>query len=225
LLSTLLIIFLFPKDTNLPLQLDNSPGNFPIGSITAIFSPDTQVFLDFASWKSWYLQNAANLTILLALFLIMNWNLKKRERGIRFVFYSIVFLVLPVVANILNLLLINQSTIGPSGAFYSSIGLAIGFGIINLWAGDAAGGLSKMMMARKVDAALFVLNAMIAPGLLLLSFVNPVGFFSEVTAGYTVGYGIHIFCFYSAVALSLLFCYLRRSSIVARLPSISTTPY
>jgi hypothetical protein len=221
LLSTLLIIFIFTNDASIPLKLANTPKNFPVGSITAVFSPDTQVFLDFASWKSWYLQNLANFTIPPLLFLGLNWNINKRERGIRFVFYSLVFLILPILANVLNLVLIDQSTLGPSGAFYASIGLLVGFGIINLWAGDTVGGgLSSMIEKDKiVDAILFVLNGIVGAGLLLLSFVNQAGFFSEAIAGYTVGYGIHIFCFYSAVALSLLIGYLRRSSIAPKYPS------
>ncbi len=220
-LSTLLIISLFPRDANLPLQLANTPRNFPFGSITAVYSPDTQVFLDFMSWKSWYLLTLANFTVFLALFLILNWNLQKRQRGLRFVFYSVVFVVLPIVANMLNILLINQSTLGPSGAYFASDGLVVGFGLVNLWAGDKAGGLREMVMARKIDALLFVLNGVIGTGFLLLSFIDPTDFFSEVVAGYNVGYGIHIFCFYAAVVLSLLFGYLRRSSLVVpRLPSV-----
>jgi len=212
LLSTLLVIGLFPRNSNLPLQLDNSPTNFPLGSATAIYAPDTQVFIDYASWQSWYFLTAANFAVFLTLFLLLNWNLERRERGIRFTFYSIVFLILPVIANMLNVLLINQSTLGPSGAYYSSDGLLVGFGLVNLWAGDATGGWRKM--TSRLDAVLFVLNGTVGTGFLLLSCVDTVSFFSEVVAGYNVGYGIHIFCFYSAVAASLLFGYSRRSSLV-----------
>ena len=212
--STLIVIFLFTKNSRLPLELDNSPGNFPLGSLTAVFSPDTQVFLDFESWKSWYILTMTYLAVFLALFLILNWNLNRRERGIRFVYYSILFLVLPVVANILNLLFINQSTLGPSGAYYTSYGLVVGFGLVNLWIGDQAGGLRKMIMTSRLDAVLFVLNATVGTGLLLLSFLDPTDFFSEVVSGYNVGYGIHIFCFYSALVLSLAIGYSRRSRLV-----------
>ncbi len=69
LLSMLLVILLFIRNPNLPLQLDNSPRNFPLGSITAVYSPDTGVFLDFASWNSSYLLTSANFVVFLALFL------------------------------------------------------------------------------------------------------------------------------------------------------------
>jgi hypothetical protein len=219
-ISSLLIISALPKDTNVPLQLDNSPGNFPMGSVTAVFSPDTQVFLDFGMWKSWYFLTVEYFTIFLILFLILNWNLNKIERGIRCGFYSIVFLVLPIVANMLNLILIGQSTLGPSGAFYTSEGLVTGFGLVNLWAGDAAGGLRNMTSVREM--VFFVLNAAIALGLLLFSFADQAGFFSEAIGNYKVGYGIHISCFYSAVAISLLFSYLRRSSL--RLQGTTSIP-
>lgn len=216
LVSTLVVILFFPTNSSLPLSLANSPGNFPLGSLTAVFSPDTQVFLDFASWQSWYSLTASNFLIFLALFFILNWNVKRRERGIRLIYYSLVFLVLPVVANILNILLIDQSTLGPSGAYYSSVGLLVGFGLVNLWAGDKGGGLGKLMERGKLDAVIFILNGTVATGFLLLSFVDPTDFFSEVVAGYTVGYGIHMFCFYSAVVAALFLSYLRRSSLVPR---------
>jgi hypothetical protein len=210
-LSTLLVIGLFLRNPGLPLQLDNSPGNFPIGSLTAVYTPDTQVFLDFSSWQSWYFLNAANFAIFLVLFLLLNWHLDKKERGIRFTFYSIVFLILPLIANMLNLFLIQQSTLGPSGAYYTSNGLLVGFGLVNLWMGDAMGGWRKM--TRRLDVILYFLNGTVATGFLLLSFVDPVDFFSEVVSGYSVGYGIHIFCFYSAVVLCLLLGYARRRSL------------
>lgn len=151
---------------------------------------------------------------------MLNWKVEKRERGIRFAFYSALFLVLPVVANILDLLLINQSTLGPSGAYYTSDGLLVGFGLVNLWMGDTAGGLRRMMTGSKVEAMLFVLNATVGTGLLLLSFVDPTDFFTEVLAGYNVGYGIHIFCFYAAVLLALSFGYSRRSKLVVVVPEL-----
>jgi hypothetical protein len=215
LLSTLLVIGLFLRNPNIPLQLDNSPRNFPIGSLTAVYAPDTQVFLDFSVWQSWYFLNAANFAVFLVLFLVLNWNLVKKERGIRFTFYSIVFLVLPVVANMLNLFLIQQSTLGPSGAYYTSNGLLVGFGLVNLWMGDAIGGWRKM--TRRLDVILYFLNSTVATGFLLLSFVDPVDFFSEVVSGYNVGYGIHIFCFYSAVVLCLILGYTRRRSLAVHL--------
>jgi hypothetical protein len=217
----LLVILLFTRNPNLPLQLDNSPRNFPLGSITAVYSPDTGVFLDFASWNSWYLLTSANFVVFLALFLVLNWNVKRRERGIRFVFYSGVFLVLPVIANILNVIFLNQSTIGPSGAFYTSEGLLTGFSLVNLWAGDASGGFSKM--TGRIDPILFVLNALFGTFLLLASFVDPVDFFSEVITGFAVGYGIHIFCYYFAIGAVFLLAYSRRSYLtVPKLTSIDT---
>lgn len=158
----------------------------------------------------------------LALFLILNWNVNRRERGIRFVFYSILFVILPVVANILDLHLINQSTLGPSGAYYTTNGLLVGFGLVNLWMGDTAGGLRKMMMTTRMDAVLFILNGTVGTGVLLLSFVDPTDFFSEVLAGYNVGYGIHIFCFYSAAALALMLGYSRRSKLAVVIPKLSS---
>jgi len=214
LFSTLLVIGLFARNPNLPLQLDNSPRNFPIGSLTAVYTPDTQVFLDFSSWHSWYFLNAANFVIFVVLFLVLNWNLDKKERGMRFTFYSTVFIVLPVIANMLNLFLIQQSTLGPSGAFYTSNGLLVGFGLVNLWMGDTMGGWRKM--TRRLDIVLYFLNGTIATGFLLLSFVDPVDFFSEVVSGYNVGYGIHIFCFYSAMVLCLILGYARRRPLTAR---------
>ena len=94
-----------------------------------------------------------------------------------------------------------------------------GFSLVNLWMGDASGGLRKI--SGGLDLVLFVLNALIGPFLLLISFVDPVDFFSEVVVGYMVGYGIHIFCFYSAVGAALLLSYSRRLSlIVPRLPIV-----
>ncbi len=214
LLSTLLVIGLFLRNPNLPLKLDNSPRNFPIGSLTAVYAPDTQVFLDFSSWQSWYFLNAANFAIFLVLFFTLNWNLDKKERGIRFSFYSIVFFALPVIANMLNLFLIQQSTLGPSGAYYTSSGLLVGFGLVNLWMGDAMGGWRKM--TRRLDVVLYFVNGTVATGFLLLSFVDPVDFFSEVVSGYNVGYGIHIFCFYSALVLCLILGYARRRPLATR---------
>jgi hypothetical protein len=217
LLSTLLVIWFFQRNLDLPLELDNSPRNFPLGSLTAVYTPDTQVFLDFSSWSSWYLGNAANFGAFLVLFLVLNWNLGTKERGIRFTFYSIVFLTLPVAANILNLLVIGQSTLGPSGAYYTSDGLLVGCGLVNLWMGDRSGGWRKM--SRLFDVTLYFVNGTLAAGFLLFSFFDPVDFFSEVVSGYSIGYGIHIFCFYSAVLLSLVLGFARRVPLTA---SIST---
>lgn len=213
--STLFVISIFPRNPNLPLAIDNSPQNFPLGSLTAAFSPDTGVFLDFSSWRSWYLLTIANFAVFFALFVFLNWSIDRRERGIRFLLYSIVFLFLPVLANILNLLLIGQSTLGPSGAFYSSVGLLAGFGMVNLWAGDKSGGLRNMLgRSKRLDAAVLVLNGAIGTGFLMLSFVDPTDFFSESAGGYLVGYGIHMFCFYSAIGACLLLGCLRRSQLI-----------
>jgi hypothetical protein len=214
LFSTLIIIALVPRNSALPLELANTPKNFPLGSLTAVFAPDTQVFLDYSSSLSWYLLTLVNFAVYLGLFFLLNWNVKRSERGIRCTFYAIVFLVLPVIANMLNLLVIGQSTLGPSGAYYSSDGLLVGFAVVNLWAGDAQGGWRKM--TKRLDATLFVLNGAVATGFLMLSFADPVDFFSEVVSGYNVGYGIHIFCFYAAVVLAVLFSYSRRASLVNR---------
>ena len=215
-LSTLYVISTFPRNPNLPFTIDNSPQNFPLGSFTAAFSPDTEVFLNFSSWQSWYLLTIANFGVFFALFALLNWRIDKRERGIRFLFYSVVFLSLPVLANILNLLLIGQSTLGPSGGFYSSVGLLVGFGLVNLWAADKSGsGLRNMLIhSKRLDAATLVLNGAIGTGFLMLSFVDPTDFFSESAGSYLVGYGIHMFCFYSAIGASLLLGYLRRSRLI-----------
>ena len=114
----------------------------------------------------------------------------------------------------LNLFLIQQSTLGPSGAYYTSSGLLVGFGLVNLWMGDAMGGWRKM--TRRLDVVLYFVNGTVATGFLLLSFVNPVDFFSEVVSGYNVGYGIHIFCFYSALVLCLILGYARRRPLATR---------
>jgi hypothetical protein len=214
LVSILVIIAIFPGHPNLPLKVDNSPENFPLGSVTAVFSPDTQVFLNPSTWESWYFLTAANLVVFLALFVVLNWRLEKRERGKRFVFYSVVFLVLPVVANILNIAFIGQSTLGPSGAFYSTVGLLVGFGLINLWIGDKSGGFTRILAGSRIDAVLFVLNGAVGTGFLMLSFFDPSDFFSESVNGYLVGYGIHMFCFYAAVVSCLIYGYFRRSYLL-----------
>jgi hypothetical protein len=225
LVSTLLVIFLSFHNLIIPLELANSPKNFPIGSLTATFSPDTQVFLDPSTWISWYALTLTNFAVFLTLFLILNSNLKsKKEGGIRFVFYSCVFLVLPFVANMLYVITTGGSSLGPSAAYYTSVGLLVGFGLVNLWAGDVSGGMRSMRGQRK-EIILFVLNGMIGTGFLLLSLLNQTSFFSEVVAGFNVGYGIHIFCFYSAIILCLIYGYWRRACLVIPLqPSSIASP-
>lgn len=181
--------------------------------MTAAFTPDTQVFLNFSSWPSWYLLTLANFVVFLSLFAILNWRLNERERGIRLALYFALFLILPVIANLLNLVLIGQSTLGPSGSFYASVGAVTGFGLVNLWTGDRDGGLSETLRrSNRIDAGVLILNGAIGTGFLALSFFDPSDFFSESQGAYLVGYGIHMFCFYSAVLACLCVGYLRRKS-------------
>jgi hypothetical protein len=178
--------------------------------------------LNYSSWPSWYTLTLANFAVFLALFLILNSGVDERERGIRFTVYSVSFLSLPVVANILNILLIGQSTLGPSGSFYASVGMLVGFGLVNLWEADVKGGLSEALRrSGRIQAASLILNGAIGTGFLALSFFDPSDFFSETQGSYLVGYGIHMFCFYSVVLLCLLIGYLgHKSAVRSRLHSL-----
>ena len=120
-------------------------------------------------------------------------------------------MVLPVIGNIFYLIVIDQPTIGPSGAFYTSAGLLTGFGIVNVLIGVKRG-LRSVLLPR-ANRFIFVLNGTIGLGLLSVSFVSSSAFFSEIMPGYRVGYEIHIFCFYSAILISLVYAYLRRSPL------------
>lgn len=204
-----LVYLIFLRDSSFPLGLLNNWSNFPFGTITAIFTPDSQVFLCYtgsfqastcyASYLGWLVVTAGSLGAYLVLFFVINLGQPTREVAIRSTFYAVVILVISVVSNYLGLLR-EAGSVGPSTAIFAGLGVVLGLAASNSveWfrRGHRISGLRELW-AVGIGVALVI-------GLLGFAIGDPAGFFN-VNPTQKVDAAAHIFCFVCGAAVSLPF--------------------
>ena len=197
----------FLRDTNSPLMLLNNWSNFPLGLVTAIFTPDSQVFLCYTGsfqasacytfYLDWLTVTAGSLGAYLAIFFIVNLGQSARELGIRSFFYSAMILAISVVSNYLGLLR-EPGSIGPSTAIYASLGLGLGFAFAN----SIAWLLSGRSFSNQRQVWAVGMSITLTTGLIVFALADPVGFFN-VSSTQRIDATAHMFCFTVGALVSL----------------------
>ena len=113
----------FLKNTDVINSLFNNWSNFPTGLVTAIFTPDSQVFLCYnginsaaychAYFSAWYTLDVELLVAYVALFFLVNLGEDVPELSLRSVYYGIMIIAISVVSNWLALYR-TPGSVGPS---------------------------------------------------------------------------------------------------------------
>ena len=198
LINELVFVF-FLRDPNSPLKLLNNWSNFPLGLVTAVFTPDSQVFLCYTGsfqasacysfYVSWLTVTAGSLGVYLVIFFLVNLGQSARELGVRSLFYSVMILAISVISNYLGLLR-EPGSVGPSTAIYAGLGLGLGFALANsiVWfLGGRRFSSQRQVWAVGMSVALTI-------GLGVFALADPAGFFN-VSSTQRIDAGAHMFCF------------------------------
>jgi hypothetical protein len=184
------VYLVFRSNPNLFFGLINSAANFPGGLLTAIFSPDTTVLDGSQTFADWYIGFAVALVVFFIVFLITNLGVDDREIGVRSLLYGPMLIVISIVSNVFSLAR-GQSSAGPSTATFASMGLVLGFSILNssIW---LERGHPKLQSAREYVSTISSLA--IVFGLVFLPLTSPIAFFNIDPAN-KVDWVAHLFCF------------------------------
>jgi len=194
-----LVFLLFLQDTSFPLRLLNNWTNFPLGLVTAIFTPDSQVFLCYtgsfqasvcyASYLAWLVMSAGSLGAYLVLFFVVNLGQSTRELAVRSTFYAVMIIAISAVSNYLGLLR-EPGSIGPSTAIFAGLGIVLGFAASNsiVWL------RTSRALHRARDVWAIGLGIALVIGLLGFALRDPADFFN-ISSTQKVDATAHVFCF------------------------------
>ena len=202
-----LVFLLFLHDTSLPLRLLDTWSNFPLGVVTAIFTPDPQVFLCYtgafqasacySSYLSWLVVTAGSLGAYLVIFFVVNLGQSARETAIRSLVYAVMIIVISAASDSFGLIR-EAGSVGPSTAIYAGIGLVLGFAASNsivwLLSGKTFSGLRQ--------GSAIVIGIVLPVVLTGFALADPVGFFN-VSSTQRVDATAHMFCFVAGALVSL----------------------
>lgn len=204
-LGNLYVTLLYVSNHDAIFPLLNTWGNFPHGIFTAIFTPDTQVFLGQISWTSWYIVTEVSFLLFLSMFVVLNADQSERELARRSCFFATAIIAVPMVSNFVSLLR-GYETVGPSTAVYASQGLVLGFSLFNsiVWIGKG-----HPRYRDKKRAAAIIASLAFAFSFIAIPLVPPFNFFNVVNK---VDWGSHVFCFVVGAGVALLWSLIRRKS-------------
>ena len=210
-IGNLLVYLEFLYNHDFVTSLLNTWSNFPTGLVTAIFTPDSQVFLCytgnfsgsecFQGFMSWYAIDVGYLAFYLGLFYVINMNREARDRVLRLSFYGLMIVAVSVVSNLVDLSRPGVTgSVGPSTAAYTGIGLVYGFSIITVI--GAPFGDRDIRNARNFFAiAISAIMVVVLTGFYL---VDPTDFFN-VNSLLKIDSAAHMFCFVGGTLVSLPF--------------------
>jgi hypothetical protein len=187
--------------------VDNS-AHFPAGIVTAIFAPDAAVLNGSQSFAAWCVGFAVTLGILLLVFLITSLRAPGREIGFRSVFYGLMLVVIPIASNAFSLVR-GQSSVGPATVTFASMGLVLGFSILNagVWFERNHPGFQSQSLRDYIST---IVSIAIVFALVYLSLVFPVAFFN-IAPTYNVDWMGYVFCFVIGVLVSFWYYTTRES--------------
>ncbi len=200
-----LVFSSFLRDPNSVFRWMNTWNTFPVGVFTAIFVPDTPVLLGKISWNSWFFLTAGSLTAFYSFFALTNFNLEAKVRTLRFIFCVAMVFLLAFAGNVAGLFWYKQ-TAGPSGALYGLEGLTYGFAFLNAVMLHKKGMHFLRSFLRSFQNFLpLVLGLAIVIVIPIVAVIDPVDFFTLSIQGVKVAGGVHLFCFFTGIATSLIF--------------------
>ena len=171
--------------------VDNS-AHFPMGVVTAIFAPDAAVLGGSQNFADWCVGFTVTLTILFLLFLITSLRVSHRDIGFRSVFYGLMLFVIPIASNAFTLVT-GQSSFGPSTVTFTSMGLVLGFGILNVgvWLDRNRPGFQNQRFREYIST---IVSLAIVFALVYLPLVFPFSFFN-IASTYKIDWMAYVFCF------------------------------
>jgi hypothetical protein len=180
------------SNPSLYLGLVDSSAHFPTGILTAIFAPDPAVLGGSQTIEEWGVGFAVTLAILFALFLITSLRVSFRDIGSRSLFYGAMLIVIPMASNAFTLVT-GQSYFGPSTVMFASMGLVLGFGILNtgVWFGRNRPGFQNQGYREYIST---IVSIAIVFALVYLPLVFPFAFFN-IPPTYNVDWTAYVFCF------------------------------
>lgn len=182
----------FRSDPSLYSSLVDNSAHFPMGVVTAIFAPDAAVLGGTQNFADWCVGFAVTLSILFLLFLITSLRVSLRDVGFRSVFYGLMLFVVPIASNAFTLVT-GQSSFGPSTVTFTSLGLVLGFGILNVgvWLDRNRPDFRNQPLREYIST---IVSLAIVFALVYLPLVFPFSFFN-IASTYNVDWMAYVFCF------------------------------
>jgi hypothetical protein len=189
----------------------NTWPNFPWGLVTAIFTPDSQVFLCYTGgfspsscfqyFTGWFELTVSLLLSYLALFFVVNLRCGIHDLSLRSSYYGLMIIAISAVSNLIGLYM-SPGSVGPSTAAFAGLGLVYGFGIVNSIVfirgeRDLAHGRDRVALAFSLAMAV-VLTA--------LYVISPADFFN-VNSAQRIDSEAHMVCFAGGTLVSLPFLF------------------
>ena len=200
------LAFLQNHDFIFPL-LDNW-SNFPWGLLTAVFTPDSQVFLCytgvfsaglcFQNFTNWLLVTGATLVFCLALFFLANVNRGLLELGFRSAFYAGMLIFISIISNLVTLFQEPKGSVGPSTAIFAGFGMIVGFSLANMTA------TTRSIIRTRLGYIEIVVATAIAIALIAYAILEPAEFFN-IDPAQKINSMAHEFCFVVGIFASILF--------------------
>ena len=186
------VYFAFRSNPNLYSSLVDNSAHFPMGVVTAIFAPDAEVLGGSQNFANWCVGFAFTLSILFLLFLMTSLRVSLRDIGLRSVFYGLMLLVVPIASNAFTLVT-GQSSFGPSTVTFTSLGLVLGFGILNVgvWIDRSRPGFQDQRFREYIST---IVSLAIVFALVYLPLVFSSSFF-DTASSYNVDWMAYVFCF------------------------------
>lgn len=196
----------FQSNPNQFSGLANNAANFPTGLVATIFSPDSTVLNGSQTFADWYAGFAIAVVVFFLVFLITNLDVEAREIGFRSILYGLMLILIPIGSNAFSLLA-SQSSVGPSSVTFASIGLVLGFGILNagIWVERDGPRLrnGRELLSITISIAIVV-------GLISVALVSPVTFFNTDPINKADWIG-HVFCYVIGAVAPVWFHSMRES--------------
>lgn len=190
----------FRTNPNLFFSMVNSAVNFPNGIVTAIFTPDSTVLTGSQIFADWYVGFAVALFFFYFLFIVTNLGASDREIGWRSVFFGLTLIPISIMSNLITLLR-NQSSAGPSTATFASMGLVLGFSILNVavWIVHGHQRLQRIRGFFSIVSSLAIVITFILVPIVLASI------FFDIDPSQKVDWVAHVFCYVLGTVSSFLF--------------------
>jgi hypothetical protein len=190
--------------------VDNS-AHFPTGIVTAIFAPDATVLGGSQTFAGWSVGFTVTLAILFLLFFITSLRVSLRDIGFRSVFYGLMLIVIPIASNAFTLVM-GQSSFGPSTVTFTSMGLVLGFGILNVgvWLDHNRPGLQSQGFHEYIST---IVSLAIVFALVYIPLVFPSTFFNIASTD-NAGWITSVLCFVFGIVGPFAYYTTRESSNV-----------
>lgn len=204
------VYFAFRSNPSSYSSLVDNSAHFPMGVVTAVFSPDAAVLGGSQSFVDWCIGFTVTLSILFLLFLITSLRVSLKDIGFRSVFYGLMLFVVPIASNAFTLVT-GQSSFGPSTVTFTSLGLVLGFSVLNVgvWLDRNRPGYQNQRLGEYVST---IVSLGIVFALVYLPLVFPSSFFNTASA-YNVNWMAYVFCFVFGIVGPFWYYTTRESSV------------